>query len=354
MNIIKQKLKSIKGTDKRWRDVAQARLNTLTKPGGSLGMLEELAAKLVTIYESDIPEIPEKAVITFAGDHGVAEEGVSAFPGEVTPQMVFNFLRGGAAVNVLAKHAGVDVIVVDIGVNYDFHNIDGLENRKVIKGTRNMKKEPAMTVEETVQCITAGIELAEKYGEAGYKMFAAGEMGIANTTSASAITSLITGISVRDATGRGTGIGKDALEKKIAVIEEAITINAPDCNDPIDILSKTGGAEIAGIAGLCIGAASLRLPVVIDGFISTAGALTAYCMNPALIDYMFASHISEERGHRAALKYMGMTPLLDLGLRLGEGTGAVLAMTLLDASLKLYSEMATFDEAGVSDKDGVR
>ncbi|HHN64939.1 MAG TPA: nicotinate-nucleotide--dimethylbenzimidazole phosphoribosyltransferase [Nitrospirae bacterium] len=348
MGIIEEALKSIKRPDSELITRAQRRLDNLTKPPGSLGRLEEMARRLVAIYGEEMPGIPQKVVFTFAGDHGVTEEGVSAYPSEVTRQMVYNFIRGGAGINVLARHAGADVVVVDIGVDFDFEDMDGLIKEKVLYGTRNFTKGPAMSRDEAIECIERGIRLARTFKDRGYRMFATGEMGIGNTTPSSAIASVITGKPVEDLTGRGTGIGDEAYGRKISVIKRAIEINRPDPSDPIDVLSKVGGAEIGGIAGLCIGAAESSVPVVIDGFISTAGALLAYSMNPDTAEYMFAAHMSEEQGHRAMLEHMGLRPVLDLDLRLGEGTGAALAMTILDASLKIYREMATFDEAGVT------
>ncbi|HBU06233.1 MAG TPA: nicotinate-nucleotide--dimethylbenzimidazole phosphoribosyltransferase, partial [Nitrospiraceae bacterium] len=287
---------------------------------------------------------------TFAGDHGVTEEGVSAFPKEVTQQMVLNFLRGGAGINVLARHAGADVVVVDIGVDHDFGEIEGLINLKVINGTKNLTKEPAMTREEAIKCMETGIELADGYAKKGYKIFGTGDMGIGNTTPSSAIAAVLTGRPVSEVTGKGTGITGESLQKKIKVIEKGINLNKPNPNDAIDVLSKVGGAEIGGIAGLILGTASNRIPVIIDGFISTAGALIAYCIDPKVKDYIFAAHNSVEIGHKIMLDKMGLLPILDLNLRLGEGTGAALAMLMIEAGLKIYKEMATFGEAGVSEK----
>jgi len=345
---IKDSISNIRPVRKELYEAAQQRLDNLTKPPGSLGRLEEFARRLVAIYGSDMPELPKKAVFTFAGDHGVAEEGVSAYPAEVTPQMVFNFLNGGAGINVLARHAGADVVVVDVGVNYDFGDIGGLVSRKVVKGTRNIAKGPAMTHEEAWKCIEVGMELAREYAGKGYRLYATGDMGIANTTPSSAIVSVITGIDPAAVTGRGTGISDDSLKKKVQVISRALEKNRPDPADGLDVLAKVGGAEIGAIAGLCLGAAEQGIPAVVDGFISTAGALIAYTLNRDVAQYLFAAHNSVEIGHRAMLEYMGLRPILDLDLRLGEGTGAALAMTLLDAGLKIYREMATFGEAGVT------
>ncbi len=350
---------------------AQQRLDNLTKPKGSLGRLEEFARRLVAITEDMMPILDKKVIFTFAGDHGVADEGVSAFPKEVTRQMVFNFISGGAGINVLARHAGAEVVVIDIGVDFDFTNNPpsspfskgGQEgdykkggkaglfiSKKVLMGTKNMRKGSAMTRQEAEQCIWVGIEFATAYARKGYKIFGTGDMGIGNTTPSSAIAAVLTGKPVSEVTGRGTGIGDDALKNKIKVIEDSIAANKPDSEDSLDVLSKVGGTEIGGIAGLIIGAAAKQIPVVIDGFISTAGALIAYCLEPKTKDYMFAAHNSVERGHKAMLEKIGLQPILDLDLRLGEGTGAALALLIIEAGLKTYKEMATFDEVGVSNK----
>lgn len=341
----------IKPLKKEFSDMAWKRLNNLTKPQGSLGKLEEIAAKLVAIYENPMPEIKKKAVLVFASDHGVTEEGVSAYPKEVTAQMVFNFLRGGAGINVLARHAGAEVVVVDVGVDYDFGKVNGLISKKVVKGTGNIAKGPALTRGDAMKCIEIGIEVVKEYHSKGYNLFATGEMGIGNTTPSSAVVSVLTNSPVEEVTGRGTGIDEETFKRKVEVIKRAIEINKPDASDPVDVLSKVGGPEIGAIAGVVLCCASLRIPVVVDGFISTAGALIAYCINPAVKDYIFASHNSVEKGHKRALDFMGLKPLLDLNLRLGEGTGAALAMTIIEAGLKIYREMATFDEAGVSKSD---
>lgn len=330
-------------------ELAQTRLDSLTKPVGSLGRLEEFAQKIVAITGQEIPlPFSKKAIFTFAGDHGVTEEGISLYPKEVTEQMVYNFIKGGAGINVLARHAGADVIVVDIGVACDFAGQPDLLIRKIVRGTKNMRKGPAMTREEAEKCIDTGIALAMEYADKGYNIFGTGDMGIGNTTPSSAIAAVITGKSVSGVTGRGTGISDDILKHKIKVIEDAISLNKPDPKDPVDVLSKVGGAEIGGIAGLILGAASRKIPVVVDGFISTAGALIAYTIEPAVADYMFAAHNSIETGHKIMLDAIGLRPILDMDLRLGEGTGAALAMHIVEGGLKIYREMATFDEAGVS------
>ena len=345
-------LSKIVSTNGKFAEQAQQRLDNLTKPQGSLGRLEEFAKQLVAITEDQMPELDRKAIFTFAGDHGVADEGVSAFPKEVTSQMVFNFLNGGAGINVLARHAGADVIVVDIGVDHDFGSVSNsaFVPKKVMKGTKNIRKGPAMTRDEAQKCIDVGMELADEYAKKGYKIFGTGDMGIANTTPSSAMVAVITGKPVEDITGRGTGINDDSWKNKVQVIKDAISLNKPDPSDPMDVLSKVGGTEIGGIAGLILGAATNKIPVVIDGFISTAGALIAYAIEPKTRDYMFAAHRSQEIGHRAMLEKIGLRPILDLDLRLGEGTGAALAMMIIEAGLKIYKEMTTFEEAAVANE----
>ncbi|MEO5358577.1 MAG: nicotinate-nucleotide--dimethylbenzimidazole phosphoribosyltransferase [Nitrospirae bacterium YQR-1] len=341
----------IKLLDDKYIKLAQQRLDSLTKPRGSLGKLEAFAKALCAIYQTDMPEMPKKGIFVFAGDHGVVQEGVSAYPSEVTPQMVFNFLRGGAGINVLAGHAGADVFVIDMGVNFVFKDCPGLINKKVVSGTNNMTKGPAMSRDEATKTIEAGISLALEYAAKGYRLFGTGDMGIGNTTPSSAITAVLTGLSPKAVTSRGTGIDDESLIKKIKVIESALSLNKPDKLDGLDVLSKVGGAEIGGIAGLCIGAASLGIPVVVDGFISSAGAAIACAIDKKVAAYLIGSHMSQEGGHRPLLTHMGVEPLFDFNMRLGEGTGAALAMTVLDASLKIYREMATFAEAMVSDTD---
>ena len=352
MKLLKSTIERIRPVEPKWREVAKERLDSLTKPPGSLGRLEEFAGRLVAITGDPMPVIGKnkKVIFTFAGDHGVIEEGVSAYPGEVTVQMVRNFLRGGAGINVLARHAGAKVVVVDIGVCHDFGKMKGLVCAKAVRGTRNFTKGPAMTRAEAIKSIETGIRLADRFAKKGFKIFGTGDMGIGNTTPSSAIAAVITGIEVSRVTGRGTGISDDSLKRKIRVIEEAIRVNGPDARDALDVLSKVGGAEIGGIAGIVLGAAANRVPVVIDGFISTAGALIAHTFSPQCAYYMFAAHNSVEIGHRVMLEKMGLSPILDLGLRLGEGTGAALGMGLIEAGLKIYREMATFREAGVSDE----
>lgn len=328
---------------------AQAKLDNKTKPLGSLGLLEEMARRVAAITGTMTPKIGAKVIYTFAGDHGIVEEGVSAFPKEVTPQMVLNFINGGAGVNVLARHVGAEVRVVDIGVDFDFEPAPGLILKKVARGTRNFAKESAMTREEAVAALEVGIALANQAKEEGISLLGTGEMGIGNTSPSSAIIAAFAGCGVRAVTHRGTGINDSALEHKIEVIERGLALNRPNPEDPLDVLAKVGGLEIAGIAGLILGAAANRIPVLVDGFISTAGALVACEMHPSVRDYLFAAHASVEIGHRMMLERIGAVPILDLKLRLGEGTGAALAMGLVEAAVKVLNEMATFAEAGVAE-----
>lgn len=351
MKILEAALAQIRAVDKSLLATAQAQLDNKTKPLGSLGRLEEFGRRVAAISGTLQPKPGKKVIYTFAGDHGVVAEGVSAFPAEVTPQMVLNFLNGGAGVNVLARHAGAEVRVVDMGVNFDFGGVDGLIDRKIARGTKNLAKEPAMSREDAVRALEAGIALALEARAEGVTMLGTGDMGIGNTTPSSAIIAALSGISVRELTHRGTGISDQALEKKIAAIESGLAVNRPDAADPIDVLAKVGGLEIAGIAGLVLGAAAAGIPVVVDGFISTAGALIASELHPCVREYIFAAHQSVEIGHTFMLDRIGAEPILDLKLRLGEGTGAALAMMLIEAGTKVLCEMASFDEAGVSEAD---
>jgi len=348
---LRERLATIQGLKKEFFARAQERLDQLTKPRGSLGHLEEIAKRYVAMVENVRPRVREKIIYTFAGDHGVTAEGVSAYPKEVTPQMVYNFLRQGAAINVLAGHAGAKVVVVDIGVDHSFEPEEGLVIRKVARGTGNIARGPAMSREQALQAIFVGLEMADHAKGRKADLVGTGEMGIGNTTPSSAILSAITGLPVNQVTHRGAGIDDVGLVRKVKIVEQALTINSPDPKDPLDVLSKVGGFEIAGIAGLIIGCAGHRIPVVVDGFISTAGAMIAVALNPRVREYLFASHKSVEVGHQFMWEYIGQKPILDLSLRLGEGTGAALAMSLIEASVKILNEMATFAEAGVSEEE---
>ncbi len=339
---------SIKETDKIILEKALDRLANQARPAGSLGVLEPLSARLASIKGSLDVRLEKKIIVTCAGDHGVVAEGVSLFPQEVTAQMVCNFVNGGASISVLARHAGASVRVADLGVNADFDQSLPIFHKKIAKGTRNFAKEPAMTREEAVQSIEAGIDIVETLvREQGLDMLGTGDMGIGNTTPSSAIIAALSGIPVEKLTGRGTGIGDEALANKIRVIEHALSLHKPDPADALDVLSKVGGFEIGGLAGLVIGAASHGIPVVCDGLISTAGALLACELAPAAKNYLFVSHKSVEAGHSFMHQRLGLSPILDLGLRLGEGTGAALAMEILDASTRVLNDIKTFKEVGI-------
>lgn len=330
---------------------ARARQDTLTKPLGSLGRLEDLSAMLAGMFGQPLPQIRRKAVILAAGDHGVVAEGVSAYPQEVTPQMVYNFLRGGAGINVLARHANAEIVILDAGVAADLPPHPQLRAVKVAPGTANMALGPAMTREQAIQCLEIGIAAAQEQLEQGADLIACGDMGIGNTTAASASTAAITGADPAAVTGRGTGLDDPGLARKTEVIRRALAVNQPDPQDGLDVLTKVGGLEIGVLAGAMLGTAAGRRAVVVDGFISGAAALIAWRIAPAAKDYFIAAHQSVEPGHRIGLDAMGLTPLLDLGMRLGEGTGAALAMHLIEAAARCLAEMATFAEAGVSERD---
>jgi len=348
---IREIIEQIPPLDEDAMHAARARQDTLTKPRGSLGRLEELSIQLAGMKADPLPSVERKAVIVMAADHGVALEGVSAYPAEVTLQMVLNFLHGGAAINALARQAGARVTVVDIGVAANFDPTPGLIQRKVMCGTRNLAQGPAMTRAEAERALQVGMDVLNEEAARGLDIVATGDMGIGNTTPSSAIVAAITGLPVAHVVGRGTGIDDKGLEHKIKVIEQALAVNQPDSKDAMDVLHKVGGLEIAGLAGVMIAAASHRIPVVVDGFISTAAAMIAVGLAPRARDYLIGAHQSVEIGHQAMLKHLNLTPLLDLNLRLGEGTGAALAFHLIEASTRILREMATFDEAGVSDKE---
>lgn len=350
MKLLKETISRIDKIDNSLSKDTQRRLDNLTKPQGSLGRLEDMARHVVEITRIRSPKLRHKVIFTMAGDHGVVENNVSAFPKEVTPQMVYNFLNGGAGINVIAKHIGARVVIVDMGVACDLKNNPALIVKKVNYGTRNMTKGAAMSKDEAVRSIENGIEVFKEELPNGIDMAGTGDMGIGNTTPSSAIVAAITGREVEDVTGRGTGIDDKTLAGKVAAIKEALKVNKPDPKDGIDVLSKVGGFEIGGLTGVILASAAHRVPVVIDGFISGAAALIAYTLEPKTGDYMIAAHCSVEQGHKAALAFLGLKPVLDLSLRLGEGTGAALAMNVIEAGTKILNEMATFDSAGVSGK----
>ncbi|MBI3780273.1 MAG: nicotinate-nucleotide--dimethylbenzimidazole phosphoribosyltransferase [candidate division NC10 bacterium] len=329
---------------------ARRRQGTLTKPPGSLGRLETLSIQLAGIAGDPRPQIGHKAVIVMAADHGVVVEGVSAYPSEVTAQMLANFARGGAAINVLARAAGARLIAVDVGVNADIPMAPGIRSRKVVRATRNFLHGPAMNRHEALQGLEVGIAIVEEEWRAGLDLLATGDMGIGNTTAASAITAVLCKRQAAEVTGPGTGLSSPGVVQKVRVIEKAIETLRPDPEDPFDVLAKVGGLEIAGIAGSILGAAAQRIPVLLDGFICGAAALIATGLAPGVRPFLIAAHRSTEPGHGVILAHLGLRPLLELDLRLGEGTGAVLAMPIVEAAARILTEMATFEEAGVSNR----
>jgi len=351
MDLLNKTIKMIKSLDKKAMDEARARQDMLTKPAGSLGRLEELSIRLAGIQGKASPGIEKKAVITMAGDHGVVDEKVGNWPREVTAQMVENFLRGGAGINVLARQVGARIIFVDMGVASDLKPDPQLIVRKIGYGTKNMCLGPAMTAEQAVKALKSGIEIVDVEAESGLDIVGTGDMGIGNTTSSSAIFAAMTGKATHEVTGRGTGLTDEQLAHKIDVIKRALAVNKPNPSRPLEVLAKVGGFEIGGLAGVMLGTAARRIPVVIDGFISGAAALIATALAPELKDYIIAAHVSAEAGHPAMLKHMGLKPLLNLDMRLGEGTGAALGIFLAEAAVRTLNEMATFAEAGVSEGD---
>ncbi len=350
MPLLSETIAKIQPLDERAMQAAQERQAQLTKPAGSLGRLEEISIQLAGITAQPRPRFNQPVVITMAADHGVALQGVSAYPREVTPQMVLNFLRGGAAINVLARHVGARVVVVDMGVASDFAPDSDLVIKKIAFGTHDFSKGPAMTRDEAQRAVEAGIEVAAREVDQGADLLATGDMGIGNTTPSSAIVAALTRRPVAEVTGRGTGVDDAGLARKVAVIERALVVNRPDPADALDVLSKVGGFEIGGLAGVMLGAAARRVPVVIDGFISGAAAMIAYHLASSVQPYLIAAHRSVEIGHRVMLEHLNLKPLFDLDLRLGEGTGAALGISLCLAACKILDEMATFGEAGVSEK----
>jgi len=350
MSLLEQTIGSIpKNLDEEAFNAAKDRLLNQAKPPGSLGLMEDISARLAAIKGTINVKLTNKRIVTCAGDHGVTQEGVSLFPAEVTPQMVLNFANGGASVNVIGNHAGAIVKAADLGVNYDFEQDLPIFHKKIRHGTANFTKEPAMTREQAIQSIEAGIEIVtELQTEAPVDILGTGDMGIGNTTPSSAIIAAFSGIPVEKLTGRGTGIDDAALINKIAVIQKGLDLHQPNPSDPIDILSKVGGLEIGGLAGLVLGAAAQGIPVVCDGLISTAGALIACELAPAARQYLFASHKSVEIGHKYMHDRLGLTPLIDLKFRLGEGTGAAVCMELLDLSTRILADIKTFEEVGVT------
>ena len=344
-------IEMIKPLDKGAMAEAQARQDQLTKPPGSLGRLEELSIQLAGIQGKPIPQIRHKVIITMAGDHGVVAEKVGNWPQEVTAQMVYNFLNGGAGINVIARQVGARVVVVDMGVATELGPNPQLLSRKIAPGTQNITRGQAMTREQAVRAIETGIEIVAAEVAKGLDIVGTGDMGIGNTTASSAVCAVMIGKPVAEVTGRGTGITDEQLVHKIEVIERALAVNHPDPKQPLDVLAKVGGFEIGGLVGVMLGAAVHRIPVVIDGFISGAAALIATALSPKLKDFLIAGHVSVEAGHKWLLRHLGLKPLLDFDMRLGEGTGAALGIFLAEASARVLAEMATFTEAGVSQEE---
>lgn len=349
MNLLKQTIENIKPLDEAAMEAARTRQADLTKPEGSLGRLEELSIRLAGIQAKTSPVIENKAMFTLAGDHGVVNEKVGNWPQEVTAQMVQNFLHGGAAINVLSRLAGARIIFADMGVASDLAPDPRLIVKKIGYGTASICRGPAMTEEQAVQSLEAGIELVTTEADKGLDIAGTGDMGIGNTTASSAIFAAITGKPAGEVTGRGTGLSDEQLSRKAEVVRKALDVNQPDGSNAVDVLAKVGGFEIGGLAGVMLGAASRRIPVVIDGFISGAAALIATTLAPQLKDYLISSHASAEAGHPSMLASLGLEPLLDLGMRLGEGTGAAMGIIIAEAAARTLNEMATFAEAGVSE-----
>lgn len=350
MKTVQQLIDAVESLDETAIAAARARQGMLTKPAGSLGKLEALSIQVAGIKGQAIPELTHKAIVVMAGDHGVVGEGVSAYPSAVTAQMVLNFLDGGAAINVLARHIGARVLVVDMGVATPFESNTQLIDKKIALGTGNIAREAAMSRAQAEQAVLSGAAVVEAEIANGLDILATGDMGIGNTTPSAAIAAALTGQSPEIIVGRGTGVDDAGLRRKVTAVSHALVINQPNLQDGLDILMKVGGFEIGGLVGAILAAAANRIPVVVDGFISTAAAMIAVALCPLVRDYLIAGHRSKERGHQTMLAWLGLEPLLDLGLRLGEGTGATLAMSLVEAGCRTLAEMATFDEAGVSGK----
>ncbi len=350
MNQLETLVQSIAPLDTAAEQQALMRQRELTKPPGSLGRLEALAVQLAGISGNAQLTTTRKAVVVMAADHGVTVEGVSAYPAEVTAQMVLNFIHGGAAINALARQAGARVVIVDVGVATPIEH-PKLIQRKVAAGTANMAIGPAMSIEQALSAIQVGVDVVQGLVDDGLDLIAIGEMGIGNTTAASALTAIMTASTVAEVTGHGTGISDEQLQHKIDVIERAIAVNQPQRDDPIGALAKVGGLEIAGLVGVILAAAAQHIPVVLDGFIAGSAALVAVAISPMVRGYLIAGHASVELGHRVGMASLDLDPLLKLDMRLGEGTGAVLAMHIIEAAARSHNEMATFAEAEVSDRE---
>jgi nicotinate-nucleotide--dimethylbenzimidazole phosphoribosyltransferase len=354
---LKTCLKDIASLDEHAVEKAKERTRDLIMPAFALGRLHEISWQMAGIKRGIVGELRDKVIMVGAGDHGVAEEGVSLYPQEVTRQMVSGFIRGVAAINVIARHVGARVLVADFGVKGDPDPLwlsapDRFRNKKVAPGTGNIVQGPAMTRAQAEEAIIRGIEVFEEERIRGMDIIATGDMGIANTTASAAVICSLTGLPPEEIAGKGTGLDERRLKDKVTLISRALAVNRPDSTDPLDVLATVGGFEIGGICGWILGGAAGGLPVIVDGFISTAGAMLAVALEPKVKGYLFAGHLSEEKGHRKALEHMGLKPILDLQMRLGEGTGAALAMPLIEAGVKILTQMATFEEAGVSRGSG--
>lgn len=345
--MLKDVLKKIQPISEIYLEKAKERQDNLTKPRGSLGRMEELAVRVAGIREEEKPSVEKKEVFVFVGDHDVVNEGVSAYPQEVTAQMVGNFLGGGAGINVLSRAVNAVVNVVDIGMTVDMVETEGLIKRNIRRAAGNIAQGRAMSIEEAEKAINVGIEMADQANDRGSAMIATGEMGIGNTTPSTAIFAALLPSSVAAVTGTGTGLDEEGLKHKINVIEQALEVNRKALGDPLSTISAVGGLEIAGICGLCLGGAARKMVVVVDGFISSAGALVAMRLNPTVKDYLFFSHQSVEKGHKAFFMKEGLRPILNLDMRLGEGTGAALAMQIIENATKIHNEMATFADVGI-------
>ena len=358
LDMLKETINQIGPLDDNAMEEARKHHERLAMPLGSLGRLHEFAVRLAGITGIGRPDIKEFGIITMAGDHGIAAKSVSLFPQEVTREMVANFARGGAAINVLSRHVGARLTVVDIGVaggELDIEIEDDAmvryENRNIARGTADISEGPAMTREQAIQALEVGIQIFLEEKKRGLDAVGTGDMGIANTTPSSAIASVILGINPEIVVNRGTGIDTAGLENKVKMVARSIKVNRPDADDGLDILSKIGGFEIGGIAGVILAACSNRVPVVVDGYISTAAALLASVFHPNVKDFLFSGHQSAVEGHREMLRALGLKPMIDLGMRLGEGTGAALGLSILSAASKISTEMLTFEEASVSKSD---
>jgi len=337
--------------DKELAAAVQQRLDSLTKPRGSLGRLERVVIDYSLARGTADWTPPRKALFVFCGDHGIVEEGVSAYPQDVTYQMVENFINGGAAINILCRQNDIDPVIVDMGVNHTFDTGRGIVNRKVAPGTKSFLREPAMTHEQAVESIEAGIALARAAARLHYGLLAIGEMGIGNTTSASAITAVLANRPVKEVVGPGAGLAADGVRNKARILTKALEARGVGSDDPVEVLAAVGGFEIGGMCGFLLGAAAARVPVAVDGFIATAAGLLAVRLSPLVRNYVFLSHRSAEPGHGVALEALDREPLLSLEMRLGEGTGAAMALGVIESALRLYREMATFESAAVSDKE---